>query len=103
MITVIAATFALLMFVFVTYAAIEYRREYKARMDAFTLEDEFVVDYLECQDTLKVATYKDGQKIIAAFSDRWKGIMRKERVEYFTKSMTESLELRIIYNHFSIN
>jgi len=37
MITVIAATFALLMFVFVTYAAIEYRREYQARMDAFTL------------------------------------------------------------------
>jgi hypothetical protein len=103
MITAIAATFALLMFVFVTYAAIEYRREYKARMDAFKLEDEFVADYLDCQDTLKVATYKDGQKIIAAFNERWTGIMRRERVEYFSKSMTESLELRIIYNQFSIN
>jgi len=103
MITVIAATFALLMFVFVTYAAIEYRREYQARMDAFTLEDEFVADYLECQDTLKLATYKDGQKIIAAFNDRWNGIMRRERVEYFVKTMTESLEYRIIYNQFSIN
>ena len=103
MITAIAATFALLMFVFVTYAGIEYRREYKARMDAFTLEDEFVADYLECQDTLKVVTYKDGQKVIAAFNDRWTGIMRRERVKYFTKSMTESLELRIIYNQFSIN
>ena len=103
MITVIAATFALLMFVFATYAAIEYRREYQARMDAFTLEDEFVADYLECQDTLKIATYKDGQKVIAAFQDRWIGIMRKERVDYFVKTMTESLEYRIIYNQFSIN
>ena len=103
MITVIAATFALLMFVFVTYAAMEYRREYKARMDAFTLEDEFVADYLECQDTLKLATYKDGQKIIAAFQDRWSGIMNRERVDYFVKNMTESLEYRIIYNQFSIN
>ena len=103
MITVIAATFALLMFVFATYAAIEYRREYKARMDAFTLEDEFVADYLECQDTLKLATYKDGQKIIAAFQDRWSGIMPKDRVDYFVKTMTESLEYRIIYNQFSIN
>ena len=103
MITVIAATFALLMFVFATYAAIEYRREYQARMDAFTLEDEFVADYLECQDTLKIATYKDGQKVIAAFQDRWVGIMRKERVDYFVKTMTESLEYRIIYNQFSIN
>lgn len=103
MITVIAATFALLMFVFVTYAAIEYRREYKARMDAFTLEDDFVADYLECQDTLKLATYKDGQKVIAAFQDRWIGIMNRERVDYFVKNMTESLEYRIIYNQFSIN
>lgn len=103
MITAIAATFALLMFAFATYAAIEYRREYQARMDAFTLEDEFVADYLECQDTLKIATYKDGQKIIAAFQDRWIGIMRRERVEYFVKTMTESLEYRIIYNQFSIN
>ncbi len=103
MITVIAATFALLMFVFVTYAAIEYRREYKARMDAFTLEDEFVADYLECQETLKLATYKDGQKIIAAFQDRWSGIMATDRVDYFVKVMTESLEYRIIYNKFSIN
>lgn len=103
MITVIAATFALLMFIFVTYAAIEYRREYKARMDAFTLEDEFVADYLQCQDIIKLATYKDGQKIIRAFNDRWSGIMAKDRVEYFTKVMTESLEYRIIYNQFSIN
>lgn len=103
MITVIAATFTLVMFVFVTYAAIEYRREYKARMDAFTLEDEFVADYLECQDTLKLATYKDGQKVIAAFQDRWIGIMNRERVDYFVKNMTESLEYRIIYNQFSIN
>lgn len=103
MITVIAATFALLMFIFATYAAIEYRREYKARMDAFTLEDDFVADYLECQDIIKCATYKDGQKIIRAFSDRWSGIMAKDRVEYFTKVMTESLEYRIIYNQFSIN
>lgn len=103
MITVIAATFALLMFVFATYAAIEYRREYRARMDAFTLEDEFVADYLNCQDILKCATYKDGQKIIKAFNDRWMGIMRKDRVEYFVKTMTESLEYRIIYNQFSIN
>jgi hypothetical protein len=103
MITAIAAAFALLMFVFATYAAIEYRREYNARMDAFMLEDEFVTDYLECQDAIKIATYKDGQKIIAAFSDRWKGIIRKDRVEYFTKVMTESLEYRIIYNQFSIN
>ena len=103
MITVIAATFALLMFIFATYAAIEYRREYKARMDAFTLEDEFMADYLECQDSIKLATYKDGQKIIRAFNDRWSGIMAKDRVEYFTKVMTESLEYRIIYNQFSIN
>ena len=103
MITVIAAVFALLMFVLATYAAIEYRREYQARMDAFTLEDEFVADYLNCQDILKYATYKDGQKIIKAFDDRWSGIMRKERVEYFVKTMTESLEYRIIYNQFSIN
>lgn len=103
MITVIAATFALLMFIFATYAAIEYRREYKARMDAFTLEDEFVADYLECQDSIKLATYKDGQKIIRAFNDRWSGIMSKDRVEYFSKVMTESLEYRIIYNQFSIN
>lgn len=103
MITAIAAAFCLLMFTFATYAALEYRREYKARMDAFTLEDEFVADYLNCQDILKCATYKDGQKIIAAFGDRWKGIMRKERVDYFVKTMTESLEYRIIYNQFSIN
>lgn len=103
MITAIAAAFFLLMFAFVTYAALEYRREYKARMDAFTLEDEFVADYLNCQDILKCATYKDGQKIITAFNDRWKGIMRKDRVEYFVKTMTESLEYRIIYNQFSIN
>lgn len=103
MITSILAVFALLMFIFATYAAIEYRREYKARMDAFTLEDEFVADYLECQDILKAATYKDGQKIIAAFNHRWSGIMTKKRVEYFTKVMTESLEYRIIYNQFSIN
>lgn len=103
MITAIAAAFALLMFVFATYAAIEYRREYQARMDAFTLEDEFVADYLECQDTLKIATYNDGQKVIAAFQDRWIGIMRRERVDYFVKTMTESLEYRIIYNQFSIN
>jgi len=103
MITVIAAIFAIIMFIFVSYAAIEYRREYKARMDAFTLEDEFVADYLDCQDILKLATYKDGQKVIAAFNDRWTGIMRRERVEYFVKTMTESLEYRIIYNQFSIN
>ena len=103
MITAIAAAFALLMFVFATYAAIEYRREYQARMDAFTLEDEFVADYLECQDSIKLATYKDGQKIIKAFNDRWSGIMAKDRVEYFTKVMTDSLEYRIIYNQFSIN
>lgn len=103
MITAIAAVFCLLMFTFATYAALEYRREYQARMDAFTLEDEFVADYLECQDTLKLSTYKDGQKIIAAFNDRWSGIMTKDRVEYFTKVMTESLEYRIIYNQFSIN
>ena len=103
MITVIAATFALLMFIFATYAAIEYRREYKARMDAFALEDEFVADYLECQDIIKLSTYKDGQKVIRAFSDRWSGIMAKDRVEYFAKVMTESLEYRIIYNQFSIN
>lgn len=103
MITVIFGLFALLMFVLATYAAIEYRREYKARMDAFTLEDDFVADYLECQDIIKCATYKDGQKIIRAFSDRWSGIMAKDRVEYFTKAMTESLEYRIIYNQFSIN
>lgn len=103
MITAIAAAFFLLMFAFVTYAAMEYRREYQARMDAFTLEDEFVADYLNCQDILKCATYKDGQKTIAAFGDRWKGIMRKDRVEYFVKTMTESLEYRIIYNQFSIN
>lgn len=103
MITAIAAAFALLMFIFATYAAIEYRREYKARMDAFTLEDEFVADYIECQDSIKLATYKDGQKIIKAFNDRWSGIMAKDRVEYFTKVMTDSLEYRIIYNQFSIN
>ena len=103
MITVIAATFALIMFIFATYAAIEYPREYKARMDAFTLEDEFIADYLECQYIIKLSTYKDGQKIIRAFSERWSGIMAKDRVEYFTKVMTESLEYRIIYNQFSIN
>ena len=103
MITVIAATFALLMFIFATYAAIEYRREYQARMDAFTLEDEFMADYLECQESIKITTYNDGQKIIRAFNDRWSGIMAKDRVEYFTKVMTESLEYRIIYNQFSIN
>jgi len=103
MITAIAAVFCLLMFTFATYAALEYRREYKARMDAFTLEDEFVADYLNCQDILKCATYKDGQKIINAFNDRWNGIMTKDRVEYFTRVMTESLEYRIIYNQFSIN
>lgn len=103
MITIAFGLFALLMFVFATYAAIEYRREYNARMDAFTLEDEFVADYLECQDIIKCATYKDGQKIIRAFNDRWKGIMSKDRVEYFSKVMTESLEYRVIYNQFSIN
>ena len=103
MITVIAATFALLMFVFVTYAAIEYRREYRARMESFDLEDEFVADYLNCQDILKCATYKDGQKIIKAFNDRWSGIMTRDRIDYFVKTMTESLEYRIIYNQFSIN
>lgn len=103
MITIIFGLFALLMFIFATYAAIEYRREYQARMDAFTLEDEFVADYLECQDIIKLATYKDGQKIIRAFSDRWTGIMAKDRVDYFVKVMTESLEYRIIYNQFSIN
>jgi len=29
--------------------------------------------------------------------------MRKDRVDYFVKTMTESLEYRIIYNQFSIN
>ena len=97
MITSIIGVIFLIMFVASLYIAIDYRDKYKARMDMYQLEDEFVQDYLQTQDALKLCTYVEGGRVIEAFDNRWRQVMTAERVDYFVQQMHKSLDLRVLY------
>ena len=94
MITAIITIIAAIMFVSGLYIAIDYRRQYCARMDRYKVEEEFVQDYLQTQEALKLVTYIDGNSLINAFKERWAEIMERERVDYFVEQMHKSLYLR---------
>jgi 5'-deoxynucleotidase YfbR-like HD superfamily hydrolase len=97
MITSIIGVAFLLMFVISLYVALEYREQYNARIERYEVEEEFVKDYLETQDALKLCTYVEGGKVIDAFKARWEQIISHERVEYFVQQMHKSLDLRVLY------
>jgi hypothetical protein len=97
MITSIIGVIFLLMFIASLYIALDYREQYNARIERYKLEDEFVQDYLQTQDALKLCTYVDGSNLIRAFEDRWKEIMSHGRVQYFVQQMHKSLDLRVLY------
>jgi hypothetical protein len=97
MITSIVGVIFLIMFVASLYIAIDYRDQYKARMDRYQLEDEFVQDYLETQEALKLCNYVEGGRVIEAFNNRWMEVMTTERVDYFVQQMHKSLDLRVLY------
>jgi hypothetical protein len=97
MITSIIGVIFLIMFIGSLYIALDYREQYNARIEKYKLEDEFVQDYLQTQDSLKLCTYVDGSNLIRAFEDRWKEIMSHDRVQYFVQQMNKSLDLRVLY------
>ena len=97
MITAIITIIACILFVSGLYIAIDYRQQYCARIDRYNVEDEFVQDYLQTQEALKLVTYIDGNSLITAFKERWTDIMERERVEYFVEQMHKSLDLRVLY------
>lgn len=97
MITAIITIIAAILFVSGLYLAIEYRQHYCARMDRYQVEEEFVQDYLQTQEALKLVTYVDGNSLISAFKERWSEIIERERVDYFVEQMHKSLDLRVLY------
>ncbi len=97
MITAIITIIAAILFVSGLYVAIEYRQHYCARMDRYQVEEEFVQDYLQTQEALKLVTYIDGNSLISAFKERWAEIIERERVDYFVEQMHKSLDLRVLY------
>ena len=97
MITSIIGVAFLLMFVISLYVALEYREQYNERMERYEVEEEFVQDYLETQDALKLCTYIEGNRVIDAFKARWEQIISHERVDYFVQQMHKSLDLRVLY------
>lgn len=98
MLVAILSIFCAFIFLAGLHVALEYNRDYNKRMDVLKLEDDFVQDYLESQESMKRMTYEDGKKFIEAFKVRWENIISKERIEYFESCMKESLEMRIYYN-----
>jgi hypothetical protein len=97
MITAIITIISAILFVSGLYLAIEYREHYCARMDRYQVEEEFVQDYLQTQEALKLVTYIDGNSLISAFKERWAEIIERERVDYFVEQMHKSLDLRVLY------
>ena len=97
MITSIIGVLFLLMFVISLYVALEYREQYNERMERYEVEEEFVQDYLETQDALKLCTYVEGSRVIDAFKARWEQIISHNRVDYFVQQMHKSLDLRVLY------
>lgn len=97
MLTSILAVIVLIVFVCSLYIAIEYRDKYRERIERYQVEDEFVQDYLETQEALKLCTYIEGGRVIEAFDQRWREIMSKDRVDYFVQQMHKSLDLRVLY------
>jgi hypothetical protein len=97
MITAIITIISAILFVSGLYLAIEYRQHYCARMDRYQVEEEFVQDYLQTQEALKLVTYVDGNSLISAFKERWAEIIERERVDYFVEQMHKSLDLRVLY------
>jgi hypothetical protein len=97
MITAIITIIAAILFVSGLYLAIEYRQQYCARMDRYQVEEEFVQDYLQTQEALKLVTYIDGNSLISSFKERWAEIIERERVDYFVEQMHKSLDLRVLY------
>ena len=95
MITSIIGVASLLMFVISLYVALDYREQYNAQR--YEVEEEFVQDYLETHDALKLCTYVEGNKVIDAFKARWEQIISHERVDYFVQQMHKSLDLRVLY------
>lgn len=97
MITSIVGVIAIILFITCVVAAIEYRDQYYARIDRYKVEEEFVQEYLETQEALKLCTYVEGGRVIEAFDKRWREVMTTERVDYFVQQMHKSLDLRILY------
>ena len=98
MITIIFGLFVILMLIFVSVSAIEYRKQYEKRMDIFALEDEFVGDFCQVREMLPACTKNDAQKLIKSFQDRWTGIIDEERVHYFVQQMNTTADLRMTYS-----
>lgn len=97
MITSIIGTIVIILFIISIFAAVEYREQYNKRMERYAVEEEFVQDYLETQEALKLCTYIEGGRLIEAFEARWENIIEEHRVKYFVEQMHKSLDLRVLY------